>query len=68
MLPYSAQGAAQALEDAGTLATILSRAGAAFLDDKQKTIAAALATYSDLRKARAERVQAGTVEARAVLH
>ncbi len=50
MLPYGAQGAAQAVEDAATLAACLA-SGA---DD----IPAALARYEELRRDRTARVQA----------
>jgi len=51
MLPFMAQGAAQAIEDGATLAACLSRVGA-------RDIPAALSRYEALRLPRASRVQA----------
>ena len=48
MLPFLAQGAAQAIEDAGVLGAVLAKA---------KTIEAGLLAYEDARLARATRVQ-----------
>jgi len=50
MLPFLAQGAAQAIEDGATLAAVLARSG----DD----VAAALARYQALRLPRTARIQA----------
>jgi len=50
MLPYGAQGYAQAVEDAATLATCLAELG--------EDVPAALVRYGDLRRDRAARVQA----------
>jgi salicylate hydroxylase len=51
MLPFMAQGAAQAIEDGATLAACLSQAGAQGVPD-------ALRRYEALRLPRASRVQA----------
>lgn len=50
MLPYLAQGAGMAMEDAAVLASQLSKAG-------PESVEAALAAYADLRWARCARVQ-----------
>lgn len=50
MLPYGAQGAAQAIEDAAVLAECLSRAGG-------REVPAALTRYETIRRGRATRVQ-----------
>lgn len=52
MLPFAAQGAGMAIEDAAVLAKCLGRAGDSSLD-----IPAALARYASLRRARVGRVQ-----------
>jgi salicylate hydroxylase len=59
MLPFLAQGAAQAVEDAGTLATCLARA---------KDIPAALAAYSARRAGRAARVQGASRRQAPIYH
>ncbi|OJJ31295.1 hypothetical protein ASPWEDRAFT_31950 [Aspergillus wentii DTO 134E9] len=59
MLPYVAQGAAQAIEDAGVLTCALS------LTDDVKT---ALAVYERVRKDRAERIQNSASVTRKALH
>jgi salicylate hydroxylase len=51
MLPFMAQGAAQAIEDGATLAACLSRLG-------KRRIAEALALYEAHRRPRASRLQA----------
>jgi salicylate hydroxylase len=50
MLPYGAQGAAQAIEDAAVLAACLARAGG-------REVPAALDRYETIRRGRATRVQ-----------
>jgi salicylate hydroxylase len=50
MLPYGAQGAAQAIEDAAVLAACVAQAG-------DRDISAALARYETIRRGRATRVQ-----------
>jgi salicylate hydroxylase len=50
MLPFLAQGAAQAIEDGATLAAVLARSG--------EDVAAALARYQALRLPRTARIQA----------
>lgn len=62
MLPYLAQGAAQAVEDAITLTTVVRN-----LDEK-KTLKAALEEYEKLRKPRASLVQSKTREHQYILH
>lgn len=59
MLPYVAQGAAQAIEDAGVLTCALS------LTDSVPT---ALAVYESVRKERAERIQNSAAVTRKALH
>ena len=59
MVPYVAQGAAQAIEDAGALAACLS----GDLD-----IPVALKVYESVRKSRAERIQSSAAQMRQVLH
>lgn len=59
MLPFLAQGAVMAIEDAYVLARLVSGSG---------DIAAALATYEDLRKPRTSRVQAGARRNAALFH
>jgi 2-polyprenyl-6-methoxyphenol hydroxylase-like FAD-dependent oxidoreductase len=61
MLPFMAQGAAQALEDGATLTACLSRAGP--LD-----IPGSLRLYERLRQARAARVQALSTENKVRFH
>jgi salicylate hydroxylase len=61
-LPYIAQGAAQAVEDAGVLAAVLS-----LINDKAD-IHAALLVYSEIRKSRSETVVASATKTRQVLH
>ncbi len=60
MLPMMAQGAAQAIEDGGALASILS----AFPDD----LPAALRRYEALRKPRATRLQEASAANRVRFH
>ncbi|KAK2811207.1 hypothetical protein FQN50_002304 [Emmonsiellopsis sp. PD_5] len=62
MLPYIAQGAAQALEDAAALGVILSSIESA------KDVPFALAVYERCRKKRAEGVQQSGTENRIQLH
>ncbi|GAM34412.1 hypothetical protein TCE0_015r01977 [Talaromyces pinophilus] len=62
MLPYVAQGAAQAVEDAGALGAILST-----ISSKQE-IPVALEAYQRSRKARAEQVQQSGKLNRVALH
>ncbi|KAK2782789.1 hypothetical protein FQN52_000612 [Onygenales sp. PD_12] len=62
MLPYVAQGAAQALEDAAALGVILSSIESA------KDVPFALAVYEKCRKKRAEAVQQSGTENRIPLH
>jgi salicylate hydroxylase len=59
MLPYVAQGAAQAIEDAAALAVCLSRTS---------DVSQALATYESVRKDRAEFIQGCADAMRQVLH
>ena len=59
MLPYVAQGAAQAIEDAAVLTISLSLA-----DD----VPTALGVYEAVRKSRAEAIQNSAVETRRTLH
>lgn len=59
MLPYVAQGAAQAVEDAGVLREVFTKAADLIL---------ALATYELVRKDRAEKIQTSTVVTRNMLH
>ena len=59
MLPYVAQGAAQAIEDAGVLTCALS------LTDSVPT---ALTVYESVRKERAERIQKSAAVTRKALH
>ncbi|KKZ68622.1 salicylate hydroxylase [[Emmonsia] crescens] len=62
MLPYIAQGAAQALEDAAALAVVLSQIETA------QDIPFALQVYEKCRKKRAEAVQQSGTENRIALH
>ncbi|CAF1223470.1 unnamed protein product [Adineta steineri] len=62
MLPYIAQGAAQAVEDAAVLAISL-----AMIDNKNQ-INTALKVYELLRKERAEIIQTSAVHMRQTLH
>ncbi|EIN05675.1 FAD/NAD(P)-binding domain-containing protein [Punctularia strigosozonata HHB-11173 SS5] len=78
MLPYVAQGAAQAVEDAAVLAAVLSgvkfparptsheNANARLSTTRQ--IRNALALYQSVRKDRAERIQASAAKTRVALH
>jgi salicylate hydroxylase len=61
MLPYLAQGAAQAIEDSGALAL-------AFLEFGQKDPGRALARYSDARRPRAGRMQQASREQGRIYH
>ncbi|KAG9658289.1 FAD/NAD(P)-binding domain-containing protein, partial [Aureobasidium melanogenum] len=60
MLPYSAQGAAQAIEDAGVLQVVLNKSST--------DIGLAINIYEQVRKARGEAVQASASEVRTALH
>ena len=62
MLPYVAQGAAQAIEDAAVLSTCLA------MITKQVDIPTALKVYELVRKERAETVQASAIQTRLSLH
>ncbi|KAF7716618.1 Salicylate 1-monooxygenase [Penicillium ucsense] len=62
MLPYVAQGAAQAIEDAGVLACVLSLGG------DEVDIPTRLKVYERLRKDRAEKIQNSAAETRLALH
>jgi len=59
MLPYVAQGAAQAIEDAGVLACALS---------KTRNLDVALGIYQAMRKGRAEKIQNSAAVTRIQLH
>ena len=59
MLPYVAQGAAQAIEDAAVLTVSLSRAA---------DVHTALGVYEAVRKRRAEAIQASAATTRTALH
>ncbi|KAJ5134734.1 salicylate hydroxylase [Penicillium atrosanguineum] len=59
MLPYVAQGAAQAIEDAGVLTCALSLTN---------SVPKALAVYESVRKERAERIQNSATVTRKALH
>ncbi|RAL06561.1 FAD/NAD(P)-binding domain-containing protein [Aspergillus homomorphus CBS 101889] len=59
MLPYVAQGAAQAIEDAGVLTRALSMTD---------SVPSALAVYELVRKERAERIQKSAAVTRKALH
>jgi salicylate hydroxylase len=63
MLPYVAQGAANAIEDAGVLACALSLGG-----KSSDGIDAALAVYQHVRKERAEKIQNSASTTRKALH
>lgn len=62
MLPYVAQGATQAVEDAAVISTSLSRI------NKIGDISTVLKVYELARKDRAETIQASAVQTRRVLH
>ena len=62
MLPYVAQGAAQAVEDAAVLAACLS------MIDSTEQVNTALKVYELVRKERAETVQMSAIKTRQVLH
>jgi salicylate hydroxylase len=62
MLPYVAQGAAQAVEDAAVLGLVLSR-----IESKDE-IPTALKAYELARKERAEKVQNTAGHTRTILH
>lgn len=62
MLPYVAQGAAQAVEDGAVLGTCLA------LIDSKDQINIALKVYELVRKERAETVQASATQTRHILH
>ncbi|KAL3475981.1 salicylate hydroxylase [Aspergillus californicus] len=62
MLPYVAQGAAQAIEDAGVLACVLSLGG------EDVEIPTRLKVYQSIRKERAEKIQNSASETRLALH
>ncbi|KAJ5722731.1 hypothetical protein N7488_000766 [Penicillium malachiteum] len=59
MLPYLAQGAAQACEDAGTLSQVLS---------KYSDLSEALKQYESLRRPRASVIQSMTRQHQYILH
>ncbi|KAM4068153.1 FAD binding domain-containing protein [Hirsutella rhossiliensis] len=59
MLPYTAQGAANAIEDAGALVTALTCTG---------SVGLALAVYQEARQARCDKMQAGTAAVGTSLH
>lgn len=60
MLPYVAQGAAQAMEDAAVLQCVLAKSS--------NNIPLALEIYEQVRKARGEAVQASAAQTRKALH
>lgn len=60
MLPYVAQGAAQAIEDAGVLQCVLAKSST--------DIPLALQVYQFVRKARGESIQASAGETKRALH
>ncbi|KAH0360266.1 FAD/NAD(P)-binding domain-containing protein, partial [Aureobasidium melanogenum] len=60
MLPYVAQGAAQAIEDAGFLQTVLNKSST--------DVTLAIQVYEQVRKARGEAVQSSASEVRKTLH
>ncbi|KAI4724815.1 putative monooxygenase [Aureobasidium sp. EXF-10728] len=60
MLPYVAQGAAQAIEDAGVLQCVLAKSST--------NVPLALQIYEEVRKARAEAVQSSAAATRKALH
>ncbi|KAE8325769.1 FAD/NAD(P)-binding domain-containing protein [Aspergillus sergii] len=62
MLPYVAQGAAHAIEDAGVLACVLSLSG------EDVDIPTRLKVYEIIRKERAEKIQSSAAETRLALH
>lgn len=64
MLPYVAQGAAQAIEDAGVLTCALSLIPTSLLAD----IHMALRVYEFIRKNRGEKIQNSAAETREALH
>lgn len=63
MLPFMAQGACQAIEDAAILGRCLEDAG-----PDQGSVARALATYESTRMERATRIQSGSYFNRIVFH
>ena len=63
MLPFMAQGACQAIEDAAVLSRCLETAG-----PDQESVARALATYESTRAERATRIQSGSYFNRIVFH
>ncbi|EMC93097.1 hypothetical protein BAUCODRAFT_38008 [Baudoinia panamericana UAMH 10762] len=60
MLPYVAQGAAQAIEDAGVLQAVLAKSST--------DVPLALQVYEEVRKARGEAVQGSAATTRRALH
>lgn len=62
MLPYVAQGAANAIEDAGVLAVCLS------LVESKEDVGLALEMYERVRKERAEKIQGSAVRTGETLH
>ncbi|KAF2770521.1 hypothetical protein EJ03DRAFT_326414 [Teratosphaeria nubilosa] len=60
MLPYVAQGAAQAIEDAGVLQCVLAKCSA--------DVPLALAVYESVRKARGKAIQGSAAMTRVELH
>ena len=63
MLPFMAQGACQAIEDAAVIARCLDG-----VEPDQHAISQALATYQSTRMERATRVQTGSYMNRIVFH
>jgi salicylate hydroxylase len=61
MLPFMAQGAAQAIEDGATLAASLSKAGG-------RDVSKALRLYESLRLPRASRIQSASKENKTRFH
>ncbi|GAA5895067.1 uncharacterized protein JCM6883_002309 [Sporobolomyces salmoneus] len=64
MLPYVAQGAAQAIEDGAVLGVVLSGVPAG----SRQSIKNALLLYQEVRKSRAEAIQASAADTRISLH
>lgn len=62
MLPYVAQGAAQAIEDAGVLICVLS------MIEDQQDLELAIEIYEQVRKCRGEAIQQSAAKTRKALH
>lgn len=62
MLPYVAQGAAQAIEDAGVLACVLS------MISNEQDLELAIEVYERVRKHRGEAIQQSAAQTRKALH